>query len=306
VRMLNAGPDIPFAGFPINPADMTDPATTGQVMEFEVNQPALASDALTTALRNLVLPAERRISQPVAHTRQVSLNELESDVLCTTVAPDGSVSVVPGSTPPSCNGGGESFGPRQALLGTVDTTAGTSTPLHWMEPITENPILGDTEIWEIYNMTMDGHPIHLHLVRFEVVNRQPLQIDPSTMSPIPVVDESVAPEAPKFWEIGFHDMVTALPGQVTRIKAHFDIVGTYVWHCHIVEHEDNEMMRPYLVRLDPNNPDINQDGAVDVTDLRLMQVEANKALPRNPGYDLNGDGKVNILDVWFLLTKLHP
>ena len=306
VRMINNGPDIPFGGFPIDPADMTDARTTGKVMEFRINKPAFASDALTTAPKDLVLPFEHPISQPVNHTRQVSLNELESNVLCTDVAPDGSVSVVPGSTPPECAGGGQAFGPRVALLGTVDTTAGTSTPLHWMEPITEDPFLGDTEIWEIYNMTMDGHPIHLHLVRFEVVNRQPLKIDSNTMEPIPVVDESVAPQAPSAWEIGFHDMVTALPGTVTRIKAHFDIVGTYVWHCHIVEHEDNEMMRPYHVRLDPNNPDINQDGAVDVIDLELMQAEVNKAFPRNPGYDLNGDGKVDILDVWYLLTKLHP
>ncbi len=53
---------------------------------------------------------------------------------------------------------------------------------------------------------------------------------------------------PEPWEIGApKDTVTAYPGEITRVKAYFDIAGRYVWHCHIVEHEDNEMMRPYDV-----------------------------------------------------------
>jgi spore coat protein A len=55
------------------------------------------------------------------------------------------------------------------------------------------------------------------------------------------------PLPPEAWEAGFKDTVVAYPGQVTRIKATFDIAGRYVWHCHIVDHEDNEMMRPYRV-----------------------------------------------------------
>ncbi|MCS7259945.1 MAG: multicopper oxidase domain-containing protein, partial [Anaerolineae bacterium] len=55
------------------------------------------------------------------------------------------------------------------------------------------------------------------------------------------------PELPHPWEAGYKDTVIAYPGQVTRIKAKFDIEGLFVWHCHILEHEDNEMMRPYYV-----------------------------------------------------------
>ena len=60
------------------------------------------------------------------------------------------------------------------------------------------------------------------------------------------------PTPPEPWETGFKDTVTAYPGQVTRVRAQFNIPGQYVWHCHIVEHEDNEMMRPY--RIGPVQP----------------------------------------------------
>ena len=62
----------------------------------------------------------------------------------------------------------------------------------------------------------------------------------------------------KAWESGFKDTVIAYPGEVTRIKARFDTPGTFVWHCHIVEHEDNEMMRPY--RIGPEDPDATGGG----------------------------------------------
>ena len=106
-----------------------------------------------------------------------------------------------------------------------------------MVSVTENPVLGSTEEWDFFNFTVDGHPIHLHLVRFEVVARC------VPIGTVPVAGVGVLP-----WETGFKDTVIALPGQVTRIKATFDIAGLYVWHCHIVEHEDNEMMRPYVVQ----------------------------------------------------------
>ena len=64
-------------------------------------------------------------------------------------------------------------------------------------------------------------------------------------------------------ETGFKDTVIAFPGEITRIKAKFDLEGLYVWHCHILEHEDNEMMRPYEVL---NNDDDNDDDDDDNDD----------------------------------------
>ena len=101
-----------------------------------------------------------------------------------------------------------------------------------------------TELWELYNFTEDAHPIHIHEVLFEVVNRQ--RLDKNTGQPI----QTASPALPT--ENGFKDTVIAYPGQVTRVRMRFGEPGQYVWHCHIVEHEDNEMMRPY--RIGPIQP----------------------------------------------------
>ncbi|GAA2759108.1 multicopper oxidase domain-containing protein [Actinopolymorpha rutila] len=120
-------------------------------------------------------------------------------------------------------------GPVAALLGTIGPD-GTPTAERWSAPVTETPKLGSTEIWEFHNATEDAHPIHVHQVQFQVVGRGP---------------DGTAP--PFDGEAGHQDTVVALPGDVTRIRARFDLPGRYVWHCHIVEHEDNEMMRPFQV-----------------------------------------------------------
>ncbi len=147
-------------------------------------------------------------------------------------------------------------GPTAALLGSVDADPATgpagTTHLMWMDPITENPAPGDTEVWEVYNLTADAHPVHIHEVAFEVVDRQP----------ITVVDDFVDldAESPRVaalpGETGRKDTVIAYPEQVTRVRATFETAGQYVWHCHIVEHEDNEMMRPFRVGpLQPGQPE---------------------------------------------------
>lgn len=258
MRMINTAPDAPFGGFPDDPAD---PTTTGQVMEFVVSSALLQpSDSLITSPYRLVPVAEDAPGDSTV-TRQVSLNEEESAVLCVEEVeedegPPSNIIVVPYSLPPDCLGGGEPFGPKEALLGQVDLTdpdapagialkwtdtSGASTPLPVtmadgvtvkMVNVTENPTVGDTETWEIYNFTADAHPIHLHLVRFAVVNREE-------------IGGAARPAEP--WESGYKDSVIAYPGEITRVKAIFDLAGLYVWHCHIVEHEDNEMMRPYVV-----------------------------------------------------------
>ena len=117
-------------------------------------------------------------------------------------------------------------------------------------PVTENPQLGDTEIWEFYNFTADAHPMHVHEVVFQVVDRQPITVTEGMMAP----ETSAAPPDRRAWETGFKDTVIAYPGEVTRIRAQFDNPGQFVWHCHIVEHEDNEMMRPYQHRTGAAGP----------------------------------------------------
>jgi FtsP/CotA-like multicopper oxidase with cupredoxin domain len=114
-------------------------------------------------------------------------------------------------------------------------------------PVSETPDVGDVEMWEFYNFTVDAHPIHIHEVFFQVVNRQ--RIDKVTGLPIQT------PTPPNPWEDGFKDTVVCYPGEVTRVKLQaFPKAGRFAWHCHIVDHEDNEMMRPYRVGPDAGGP----------------------------------------------------
>ncbi|MGC1618715.1 MAG: multicopper oxidase [Candidatus Acidiferrum sp.] len=116
----------------------------------------------------------------------------------------------------------------------------------WHDPVTENPALDSTEIWSFVNPTDDSHPIHLHLVRFQILDRRKFEtFGYLTRGQIRYTGPAEAPDAA---EAGWKDTVRADPGMVTRIIARFEgYAGRYVWHCHILEHEDNEMMRPYDV-----------------------------------------------------------
>ena len=217
----NLGPDEPFGGgLPDEDFDAADPSSTGQVMEFRVG-PAIAPDP-STPPQFLVLPAIPALPAESV-TRTLALAELPSEV---------------------------HDGPAEARLGNV--VGGNAVPKMWMEPISEDPAVGATEVWEFYNFTVDAHPMHVHEVTFEVVNRQALVLDPITGEPVQPAEFAGAPRPPEAWEIGLKDTVTAYPGEVTRIRAKFDTPGTFVWHCHIVSHEDNEMMRPY--RIGPADP----------------------------------------------------
>jgi FtsP/CotA-like multicopper oxidase with cupredoxin domain len=212
----NVGPDEPFGGGePPGDFDAADPDSTGQIMQFNVG-PALTVDT-TTPPQFLVLPPIRPLPAETV-TRPLALIEQASQFW---------------------------DGPAEAMLGTVDSN-GEPTHKSWSDSVTENPNVGDTEVWEIYNFTADAHPMHLHEVAFEVVNRQALvaNSDGETVPPARLVGDPRPPEA---WESGFKDTVIAYPGEVTRIRAQFNRAGQYVWHCHIVEHEDNEMMRPYRI-----------------------------------------------------------
>ena len=126
----------------------------------------------------------------------------------------------------------------------------------WDDPVTENPKVGDTEIWNLVNATGDAHPKHVHLVQFQILDRRPFDADTYlSTNQINYTGKAVAPDANEVHAL--KDTVKTYPGTVTRIIAKFDLpTGTvvtpgtkyrYVWHCHILEHEDNEMMRPYDV-----------------------------------------------------------
>jgi spore coat protein A, manganese oxidase len=121
---------------------------------------------------------------------------------------------------------------------------------YWHQPITENPVLDTTEIWTLINPTDDSHPIHLHLVRFQILDRRRFETSAYMgKRELKFTGEPVPPDAS---EAGWKDTVRAEPGMVTRIIVHFEgYAGRYVWHCHILEHEDNEMMRPYEVLAKP-------------------------------------------------------
>ena len=247
IRLLND------ANGPYPDGDPVNPDTIGQLMQFTVTdeegctQPALPSclnPTLSGAFPNL----------PTAtNTRVLTLTEVQG----------------PG-------------GPLEVLL----------NGQKWAAEISELPKLGTTEDWVIFNPTADTHPIHLHLVQFQLVQRQtfdrdayfadwmttngvPIELDPDTNDPILDLSEALmtptvnvadpsayltgSPVLPAANEQGWKDTIQMNPGEVTTIRVRFaqqdgskypfDATAGpgYVWHCHIIDHEDNEMMRPYKV-----------------------------------------------------------
>lgn len=116
----------------------------------------------------------------------------------------------------------------------------------WSDPVSENPRQNSVETWSFVNLTGDAHPIHLHLVRFQVIDRRPFDLFAWNAHRKLVF--TGPPAAPEPQELGWKDTVRADAGMVTRIAMRFEgEPGRYVWHCHFLEHEDNEMMRPYDV-----------------------------------------------------------
>ena len=227
--------DSPFGGDLPGPDDVFPDRRTDRVMAFDVEVPLDLSVADTSIGAGSYVGGGVSVDAPVTRTRKLALFE-----------------------------GTDNHGRLQPLLGSaepvVDVTGATvDGAMPWFTPITENPGVGDTEIWEIYNATGDAHPVHVHLVHFEVLNRrkfsanmieQPvLQHDGTEgvgfrLEKIKTKGKVIGPDPS---EQTRRDMVMALPGEVTRIKMTFDKPGRYVWHCHILSHEDHEMMRPFHV-----------------------------------------------------------
>ena len=231
VIMKNLGGDAPFGGAfgsDLEPDDLFPDRQTDRIMAFDVVVP------LSTVADNFEpgnLPGYGGVDNGNATPRKVALFE-----------------------------GMDEFGRLQPLLGTVNAD-NTATAYTWFQPTTEDPALNSTEEWEVYNFTGDAHPIHLHLVNFEILGRDEITFDADEDEPQLVLQHngsygtvaaisnisvgSAVNLGPSdgYFESAPKDMVTVLPGQRARIRAKFDKSGRYVWHCHILSHEDHEMMR---------------------------------------------------------------
>jgi FtsP/CotA-like multicopper oxidase with cupredoxin domain len=242
IIMENLGGDEPFGG------DIPGPQVFGEtdrIMAFDVVDTGNVADAFNPANISGYNPSDK----PVDRVRKVALFEGKDEF--------GRLQPLLGTAEPATDYLGNPINwpatPEFINAGLVGQMQGS---IAWHSPTTENPGLGDTEIWEIYNATGDAHPVHLHLVHFDVLDRQEFSADVIEQ---PVVQHNgllgegfrleniqlgaAVPAPSGYVENAPKDMVTALPDQVTRIKTTFDKPGRYVWHCHILSHEDHEMMR---------------------------------------------------------------
>jgi spore coat protein A, manganese oxidase len=127
----------------------------------------------------------------------------------------------------------------------------------YTSPVTETPKIGATEVWQIANLTADSHPIHFHLVNAQMISRQAFQANNYNGTP----NLQGAPIPPGLSEAGWKETFRMNPGEVTTVMMHFDLPSVpftvppsprtggheYVWHCHILEHEEHYIMRPLVV-----------------------------------------------------------
>ena len=257
IIMENLGGDAPFGGDygeVLDPDDFFPDRQTDRIMAFDVVKP-LGTDSTAPDLFNPsnISGIYSGNSTAVDRVRKVALFEGKDEY--------GRLQPLLGTAEPGTDYKGR---PVNHIMGPLAGQQINGSAA-WHEPTTENPKKNATEIWEIYNATGDAHPVHLHLVHFQIgtgdeatygVTRQEFTSD--------VIDQPIVQHngavgmgfrlenivlgaevtvGPEYAENAPKDMVTALPGQVTRIKMTFDRAGRYVWHCHILSHEDHEMMR---------------------------------------------------------------
>lgn len=207
------------AAFPYPKGKKPNPETAGKIMLFSINK------SLNTFVYSLTdLPTVLR-SEPIQSlAMQISSkSKVRKLLLFETI---------------------DKYGRKLPSLGTIDQGI-----LSWDDKITENPKANVVEIWEIYNTTTDAHPIHIHQGSFQILDRQKFEANQNQkngkLCNIKKIGNS---KFPKAYERGWKDTVIANPGEITRIIDKFDLLGRFVWHCHIISHEDHEMMRPFFVR----------------------------------------------------------
>lgn len=219
-----------------------------EIMQFRVNK-TLSGDDLSAPAALLSLTAIEPLSATAgAPAREIVLIEnLDTSAIM--------------SHGGDTSGMGDMGGMSGARMGITDLLINGK---HFSDPVDETPASGTTEIWQFINVTPDTHPFHIHLVQFQIVNRQPLDTGAywtlweawrTGSGPKPELADYLTgpPVPPAPQESGWKDTARAMPGEVLRIIARFTVpAGTelparYVYHCHILEHEDNEMMRPFEV-----------------------------------------------------------
>jgi spore coat protein A len=270
VIMKNIGGDEPFGGTLVTEdPDLQVFGETDRIMAFDVNQHL---DEAVPDVSPMGISFGPSVPAPT-RLRKVALFEGRDEF--------GRLQPLLGTAEPATDYAGNPINwpntPAYVNAGLVGQMEGS---IAWHSPTTENPALNTTEEWEVWNTTGDAHPIHLHLVHFEILGRQEIVWDSHTteddrvipnedydtpagdgtyLVTQPVVQHNgelgtgfkimnktsgqEVPQPAEYIENAPKDMVTALPGQITRIKATFDKPGRYVWHCHILSHEDHEMMR---------------------------------------------------------------
>ena len=301
VIMKNIGGDEPFGG------DIPGPQVFGEtdrIMAFDVVLPldTAVPDASPTGINfGPVIPTPTRLRKVALFEGKDEFGRLQPLLGTAELATDYAGTAINWPATPEYQQAVFPDGTPSPLVGQMEGS------IAWHSPTTENPDLDSTEEWEIWNVTGDAHPVHLHLVNFEILGREEIVWDSHTIEvddPLPgggtateedetrvipnefyataandgtylevqptvqhnsvagdpatygmgfkIVNKTYGPavpsgDLPEYVENAPKDMVTALPGQITRIKATFDKPGRYVWHCHILSHEDHEMMRVMYV-----------------------------------------------------------
>jgi spore coat protein A len=285
--------------FPDGISPVTDQPRMAQIMQFRVMEPLRGTDTSCN-------PAAGECGRPTPLVRLTDGNG--------NIAPGVKIDKVRQLVLKEFEGEG---GPIEVLVNNTDYDGRTSPGIvaDFADGVSELPQVGAVELWEIINLTGDAHPMHTHLVQFQILNRQDYNFDAyagelgvwasafpaaETFNPVctggvfcprygpplsyntPNADGAIggnpaispyligAPTPPDPWEAGWKDLAKALPAQVLRLVVRWQPTSTpvtpdvsfagtnfypfdptegpgYVWHCHIIDHEDNEMMRPYKV-----------------------------------------------------------
>ncbi|CAM9094780.1 unnamed protein product [Phaeothamnion confervicola] len=243
----------PFGGTPVSATP--NPASDGVVMRFRFPKPTFTG--AKHPLPAVIASGSTYFREKIGPYKEPVPSKIRKVILSKTWGEDGQTMVLLGAV--------------------VDDRPVPGIP--WCSAeynITETPILGATEEWWIYNLTPDTHPIHLHLVDFQILGRCPLafgadgEVDYAT-------NIKTACEGPRPEENGPKDIVHASEGYVTKIRATFDIPGLSVWHCHILRYDDdNEMMRPMCIQKDKGT------GGADCADYWKQCKQDDPGFPSPP------------------------